>query len=298
MTGPSRRMTFGWLGEQRLRWTELLEMTTRVEQLNFDSVWLSDHLADEEDAWLLDPWTTLGAILGRVPRIEAGTLVASNSLRPPLLTAHMARTLADIAPGRFLLGLGAGGSRTEHRRAGVAFERIERRVAALREACELIRRTTTTDSPWPDPHAVPQGGRPPIPLVLGGGGPGLLRLAGRYADRWTVWGTPERLASKGAELSEFARDAGRGPEEIRRGAIVMVLPEHIPERSTPGCWPAELRGDEAAVAGQLAHYAAVGVDEVIVCDYGVDPAYRLAALEWFAPIMHRFQETVRTEAAG
>src|SRR5436305_2745195 len=160
MTGPSHRMQFGWLAEQRFKWAELLDMTRRVEQLGFDSVWLSDHLADEEDGWLLDAWTTLGAILGCVPRIEAGTLVASNSLRPPLLTAHMARTLADIAPGRFILGLGAGGSRDEHRRVGVAFDDLERRVTALRKACVLIRRTTTGDSPWPHPRAVPQGDRP------------------------------------------------------------------------------------------------------------------------------------------
>ena len=298
MTGPSRRMQFGWLGEQRFRWAELLGMTRRVEQLGFDSIWLSDHLADEEDGWLLDPWTTLGAILGCVPRIEAGTLVASNSLRAPLLTAHMARTLADIAPGRFVLGLGAGGSGDEHRRAGVAFDTLEHRVAALREACELIRHTTTSDSPWPDPQAVPKRGRPPIPLVLGGGGPAILRLAGRYADRWTIWGTPEQLASKGAVLSGFARDAGRRPEDVRRGAIVMLLPEHIPERPNPGPWPAELRGDEAAVARRLADYAAAGVDDVIVCDYGVDPAYRLPALEWFASIMARFRHAAAPEASA
>jgi alkanesulfonate monooxygenase SsuD/methylene tetrahydromethanopterin reductase-like flavin-dependent oxidoreductase (luciferase family) len=291
-------MRFGWLAEQRFRWTELLDVTGKVEQLGFDSVWLSDHLADEQGHWLLDPWTTLGAILGRVPRVEAGTLVASNSLRPQLLTAHMARTLAEIGSGRFVLGLGAGGSRDEHRKVGVAFDDLERRVAALREGCELIRRAVTADSPWSDGRATPQAGRPAIPLLLGGGGPTVLRLAGRYADRWTIWGTPEELANKGAVLSEFARDADRRPEDIRRGAIVMVLPDHVPERSYLGHWPAELRGDEAAVLRQLADYAAAGVDDVIVCDYGVDPAYRVPTLEWFASIMSRFKEATAPEASA
>ena len=109
MTSPLP-MQFGWLADQRMPWACLARMTKHVEQLGYDGVWLSDHLADEGGGWLLDGWTALGAILGCVPRIEAGTLVASNSLRVPLLTAHMARTLADIAPGRFVLGLGAGGS--------------------------------------------------------------------------------------------------------------------------------------------------------------------------------------------
>jgi alkanesulfonate monooxygenase SsuD/methylene tetrahydromethanopterin reductase-like flavin-dependent oxidoreductase (luciferase family) len=137
---------------------------------------------------------------------------------------------------------------------------------------------------------VPQGDRPAIPLVLGGGGSAVLRLAGRYADRWTIWGTPGQLASKGALLSAFARDAGRRPDNVRRGAIVMLLPEHLPERSNPGLWPAELRGDKTAVAKQLTDYAAAGVNDIIVCDYGVDPAYRLPALEWFASIMAPFRD--------
>jgi alkanesulfonate monooxygenase SsuD/methylene tetrahydromethanopterin reductase-like flavin-dependent oxidoreductase (luciferase family) len=122
-------------------------------------------------------------------------------------------------------------------------------------------------------------------------------LAGRYADRWTIWGTPEQLATKGARLSSFARDAGRRPEVIRRGAIVMILPEHLPERPNAGPWAAELRGDEKSVTGKLAEYAAAGVDEVIVCDYAVEQACRLTALEWFAPIMSRFRDGASTRAS-
>jgi alkanesulfonate monooxygenase SsuD/methylene tetrahydromethanopterin reductase-like flavin-dependent oxidoreductase (luciferase family) len=282
-------MRFGWLAEQRLRWDALLGMTRQVEQLGFDSVWLSDHITDEQGHWLLDAWTTLGAILGSVPRIEVGTLVAANSLRPSLLTAHMARTLADIGPGRFVLGLGAGGSREEHHMAGVAFDHIEHRVAALRDTCEFIRRTEDTDSPASNDRVISEASQPKIPLLLGGGGPAVLQLAGRYADRWTIWGTPDVLRHKVAVLSEFARDNGRDPEDVRRGAIAMVLPDRIPKRSNPSRWPAELRGDEAAVVRQLAAYAAAGVDDIIVCDYGVDPAHRLHALEWFAAIMNRFE---------
>ena len=75
----------------------------------------------------------------------------------------------------------------------------------------------------------------------------------------------------------------------------MVLPRHIRDRRSAGSWAAELRGDEAAVTRRLADYAAAGVDDVIVCDYGVNPVNRLAALEWFAPIMARFQVAAGTE---
>ena len=289
---PRRRMRLGWLAEQRLDWPGILDMTEQVERLGFDSVWLSDHLADERGGWLLDSWTTLGALLARVPRLEAGTLVASNSLRSPLLTAHMARTLADIAPGRFVLGLGAGGSREEHVAAGVTFEGIAWRVAALRDACELIRRTTAASSPWPD---APLAGRPPIPLLLGGGGNAILRLAGSFADRWAIWGTPEELAAKGAAVSEAAREAGRDPAAVRRGAIVMILPDHLSKRAGQDHWPAELHGDEQAVSRQLARYADAGVEDLIVCDYGVHPGCRLAALTWLASVMFQTHTSAGAE---
>lgn len=288
---PRRLMRLGWLAEQRLDWPGLLDTTEQVERIGFDSVWLSDHLADERGDWLLDPWTTLGALLARVPRLEAGTLVASNSLRSPLLTAHMARTLADIAPGRFVLGLGAGGSRDEHLAAGVTFDGITRRSASLRDACELIRRTTAAGSPWAD---APLDGRPPIPLLLGGGGNAILRLAGSLADRWAVWGTPEELAAKGAVVSAAARESGRDPAGIRRGAIVMILPDHLSKRAGQDHWSAELRGDEQAVSRQVVRYADAGVEDLIVCNYGVDPGCRLAALTWLASVV--FQTHTSTGA--
>jgi alkanesulfonate monooxygenase SsuD/methylene tetrahydromethanopterin reductase-like flavin-dependent oxidoreductase (luciferase family) len=291
MTSCSRHIHLGWLVDQRLDWANLLDTTERVKRLGFDSVWLSDHLTDEQGSWLLEPWTTLGALLARVPHLEAGTLVASNSLRPPLLTAHMARTLADIAPGRFVLGLGAGGSREEHLAVGVAFDDIKRRAAALRDACELIRRTTAAISPKADTL----DGRPPVPLLLGGGGDTILRLAGTLADRWAVWGTPAELAAKGAVVSAAAREAGRDPGSIRRGAIVMLLPDHLPERPNQDSWPAELRGDEQAVSAQLAEYAQAGVDDLIVCDYGIEPGCRLAALAWLASVMTSFQAITGAE---
>lgn len=256
-------------------------------------MWLSDHLSDEGGWWFADAWTSLGAILSRIPRIEAGTLVASNSLRAPLLTAHMSRTLATIAPGRFVLGLGAGGDRTEHLRVGVEFAPLDRRLAELAEACVLVRRVIAAGSPWAsdvgsdDGNEVGVGGQ--VELLLGGTSDGLLRLAGAIADRWAVWGTPAQLATHGARLSQYALVAHRDPAEVRRGVIVMLRPAGLPARADQGSWPAALLGDDEAVLGQLAEYAAAGVTEVIGCDFAVRPDARAAALEWFAGIAGRLR---------
>ena len=121
----------------------------------------------------------------------------------------------------------------------------------------------------------------------------ILRLAGRYADRWAVWGSPAELAALGAKVHDHARRAGREPGDVRLGAIVMLLPEHLSERADGPPWPAELRGGQADIERQLARYRAAGVSDLVVCDDGVEPAARPAALEWFAAIMAAFQQPSR-----
>lgn len=292
MSAPLLR--YGWLAEQRLPWPELLAAVELAERLGYDHVWCSDHLSDEDGRWFADAWTSLAAILARVPRIEAGTLVASNQMRAPLLTTHMAWTLASIAPGRFVLGLGAGGDRTEHVRAGVGFAPHNQRVAELAEACALIRRTVAAGSPWspeelggdsgPAPGQVPR-----IEVLLGGASDEILRLAGAVADRWAAWGTPTQLAAHSVRLDNHARAAGRDPKTVRRGAIVMLLPDGIAARPDRGPWRAALRGSDDAVLAQLAEYVSAGVTDVIGCDYGIRADARTEVLEWFAGIAGRFE---------
>jgi alkanesulfonate monooxygenase SsuD/methylene tetrahydromethanopterin reductase-like flavin-dependent oxidoreductase (luciferase family) len=271
------RIRLGWLADQRMAWPDLVDRGRHVEDFGYDGVWLSDHLAGEAGQRILDAWTALAGIIACVPRLEAGTLVASNGLRPPLLTVHMAMTLTDMAPGRFVLGLGAGGSRSEHLQVGMPFAPLQDRARELQYTCELVRSDT---------H------RPP-PLLVGGASPEILKVAARYADRWTIWGSPSELAGTGSMLDRFAFDAGRHPTAIRHGAIVMVIPDHLPERPSDEVWPAELRGDEAAIADGLTAYSRAGVSDLIVCDYAVEPPHRHAMLAWLASVRDRLPASAR-----
>jgi hypothetical protein len=70
----------------------------------------------------------------------------------------------------------------------------------------------------------------------------------------------------------------------------MLLPEHLSECADSSPWPAELRGGRVLVERQVARYRAAGVHDLVVCDYGLQPADRPAALKWFAAVMAPFQE--------
>ncbi|SRR6266545_4334398 len=278
-------MRFGWLAEQRLSWFNLFQRAVAVQRLGYRSVWLSDHLIDDEGRWLLDCWTS-AAGLAAVPDIEIGTLVAANTLRHPAITAHLTRSLAQITGGRFVLGIGAGGSVEEHVAIGMPFPQLAERVALLNEACAAIRGMldgTPADVAGKYYRLRMTGGDPTgVPLLVGGASRAVLEVAARHANRWTVWADPEGIAAGRAELATRCVAEGRDVRDIRCGAIVMVIPAHLPARESAEGWPAVLAGDADAMQAQVRRYANSGAEEIVVCDYAVEEEARMQALQWFA----------------
>ncbi|MFI5796301.1 LLM class flavin-dependent oxidoreductase [Streptomyces sp. NPDC051677] len=261
-------MRFSWLAEQRLSWPELLTQAAAVKRAGYDAIWLSDHVLAEDGSWLLDCLTTAGALGAAVPQVGIGTLVAANTFRHPPLIAQAALSLDRITGGRFVLGIGAGGSREEHEALGIPFPPIVERAERLEEACAAIRGTLRD-----------QGTK--IPLLVGGLGRHVLDVVARHADRWTVWADPYAVARLRGRLDEHCRAVGRNIADIRRGAITMITPTHLPVLPG-GPWEAVMAGDRAAMREQVARYTEAGVDELVVCEYAVAPGSRAEALQWFA----------------
>lgn len=280
-------MIVSWLADQRLPWAELVRRAKHAAEFGYGGVWLSDHLIDEDGQWLLDCWTTLGALMVAVPEVELGTLVAASTLRNPVITTHMARALLRIGQGRFVLGLGAGGSAEDHRVAGVAFPDLVERAARLDETCRLLRDVLPGSEAQPGESqrrrrsAVAWAGGT-VPLLIGGASEQVLKIAARHADRWTIWASPERAADLRGSLARYCTDAGRDVRAIRCGAIVMMTPEHLPQRYPGASWPAVMEGDIASMRRQVRQYELAGIDELVICDYAVVPDHQCQALRWFA----------------
>jgi alkanesulfonate monooxygenase SsuD/methylene tetrahydromethanopterin reductase-like flavin-dependent oxidoreductase (luciferase family) len=190
---------------------------------HFDSAWIIDHL-QEGDTDLLEGFTTLSYFAALHPQLKFGHTVLCQSFRNPALTAKMGAALQFLSGGRYILGIGAGGSAEEYRAYGYDFPPGAVRVEQLQETLQIIQALWTKQSatvhgthyrilnascePKPDP--IP-------PVMVGAFKPKMLRLTAKYADWWNVSSTGIEAYRKMVEECERACvEVRRDPATLRR----------------------------------------------------------------------------------
>lgn len=123
----------------------LVRNALRAEQAGFGFTLLSDHFHPWIKAQGHAPfaWSVLGGIATATERIRFGTAVTCPIQRiHPALVAQAAATVATMAPGRFLLGLGTGEALNEHI-TGERWPSAQERLDRLAEAIGIIRELWT-----------------------------------------------------------------------------------------------------------------------------------------------------------
>jgi alkanesulfonate monooxygenase SsuD/methylene tetrahydromethanopterin reductase-like flavin-dependent oxidoreductase (luciferase family) len=139
------------------------------------------------EAWGLEAFSTLGRLLSITKRIRIGTGVANIYSRTAGTIGMACATLNQIAPGRFLLGLGISGKGLVESFHGVKFEKPFKR---MQEYVEVIRKV---ESGGPVDYngeilklskfrLFTAPAKQPVPIYLGAMGEKNLSLAGRIAD--------------------------------------------------------------------------------------------------------------------
>ena len=132
-----------------------------------------------------DAFTPLAAAAAWSPSLRLGTAVVPVSTRGPGVLAQTAATLAELAPGRFTLGIGSSVPAHVSAINGMPFERPYARV---RDTLRFLRAVLGGQAAAPS-GTVPVAGfrlaRPPeIPprIIVGALRPGMLDLAFREGD--------------------------------------------------------------------------------------------------------------------
>lgn len=202
----SRPLRFG-LHTALPRGSEFGEFAMSVQDAGFDVLTIPDHLVGS-----LSPFAGAAAAACATSRLHTGTLVLNNDLRHPVDTAREVATVAAISGGRFELGLGAGHMKSEYDAAGLRFDSGATRVGRLIESVDVIRPLLAGEPVDVDgshycvrAEAGELVAAPgvPVPLLIGGNGTRVLRLAGRVADIAGLAGFSHNRDATKVELTHF-----------------------------------------------------------------------------------------------
>jgi alkanesulfonate monooxygenase SsuD/methylene tetrahydromethanopterin reductase-like flavin-dependent oxidoreductase (luciferase family) len=213
----------------------------------------------------------------------------------------MVTTVDHLSGGRARVGLGCGWHREEHEAYGFEFPPVNTRIDMLEEGLQVLKAMFTEVEPdfVGDHYEIEDAFNEPKPLqdphppiVVGGAGPRMLRVAARHADEWNVEisgrarGKP--IEFKARKFDEYLREEGRDPDDVERSWLAHVLVredeaelEALCEEIFPLPWgeeedvddqlsdPAEARekgdfliGTPAEVAGQIERVRELGFDKL------------------------------------
>lgn len=161
-------------------------LARKAEDLGFAVLTTADHIRDQ-----FAPTPALMAAAEATTTLRVGTLVYANDFRHPTVLAMEAATLDLLSEGRFELGLGAGWMTTDYEQTGIPLDPPGTRVGRLAEAITVLK-GLFADGPvdFAGEHYTITGlegtpkpvQKPHPPIMIGGGGPRVLRLAGSEAD--------------------------------------------------------------------------------------------------------------------
>ncbi|GIW42040.1 MAG: LLM class F420-dependent oxidoreductase [Candidatus Binatia bacterium] len=188
---------------------ECLEWTRRAEEMGYESVWIAETGGP-------DPFVLAGRIAEHTSRARIGTAVSPVYFRTPATIAAAAGTVAQLAPGRFVLGLGSSSHAMVENWHGLPFEKP---VTRVRETVEVVRRMLAGEKVEFEGKTIRTRGfrlmvppPSPVPIYVGALRPPMLELAGEIADGvvvnlFPVEALPRMLESVAAGARRAGRDA-------------------------------------------------------------------------------------------
>ena len=203
-----------------------------------DHLTVGDHVsfADGHGA---DGLIQAAALLSAHPSVSVQTGVYLLALRHPAVVARQLATIALLAPGRFMFGVGVGGDDpSELELCGI---NPRERGARTSEALRCVRmflegEQVDFSGRFFELHgAIRPAPATPIPILVGGRSDAALVRAGQLADGWlALWVSPRRFAEAADRIEAAAANAGR--KEVRwRHALQLwagfgASPTHARER--------------------------------------------------------------------
>lgn len=246
-------------------------MARVVEDLGFDSIWVSDHvIVPQGESYIPEnmdePLAVLAFLAAETRHVAIGTSVLIVPYRDPVFTAKFLSSVDVLSNGRLMVGTGAGWLEAEFDALSVPFaERGPRTDEYLRVYRNLWETETSSFSGqwkrYENMRMYPKGAptrRGTIPILVGGNGPASVRRAAELGDGWhPINIDPGDFA---AAVDGYRKQCARFNRQP--GPIVL---RHMPGgRSRAGGGPWTLSGTPDEQAAGIRTFAEAGLDEFML----------------------------------
>jgi len=195
----------------RHQWVELAR---KVEDLGYSTLTMPDHFTEQ-----FAPVPALQSAADATTTLRVGALVFDNDYKHPVVLAKELATIDVLSDGRLEIGLGAGWQVSDYEQSGIPYDRAGVRIDRFLDGLAVIRGalgaepfsfsgehyTVTGYNGLPKPVQ-----QPAPPILIGGGGPRVLRIAARQAD---IVGVNPSLSAGVIDQSTFATATAESTDE-------------------------------------------------------------------------------------
>ena len=195
-----------------------IDVARRAEALGYESVWLADTGG-------IDPYVLAAALAPAVTKLRVGIGVSPAYNRTPVVFASMSGSIAQLMPGRFVLGLGCSSETIVDRWNGVPFEKP---LARVRETVTLVRSMLAGErSSFQGKTVRSEGFRllalppKPVPIYVGALKPPMLRLAGEVGDGVVVNLFPASALPR--MIEEIGKGAAKAGNTEKKGDDLEIV---------------------------------------------------------------------------
>ena len=263
----------------------LIRLAQRIEELGYDSLWVSDHvvmpvkvesrypynsrgvvgISSEED--ILEPFTTITFLAAATQRLRLGVSVLVLPYRHPVLNAKMLTTLDVLSGGRTILGAGVGWMKEEFDALDADYEH---RGQVTDEHIKIFKALCTQDDPSFEGQYYQVNGikflpkpvqKPHPPVWVGGITSRAMYRAAILGDGWHVVRMRPHEVARGRDKvlrirSEHGLERDGFQISIRTTAHVTDTP--LGEGRTP------LTGTAQQIVDDVKRYQEAGVEHIVM----------------------------------
>ncbi|MHA1768002.1 MAG: LLM class flavin-dependent oxidoreductase [Promethearchaeota archaeon] len=199
-----------------------------AEKLNYDSVWMPDHLVGwGKNTDSLDPWTVMTAVGVKTKRIKIGIGVTDPHRRHPAILAQMSMTMEKIfGDNRLIIGIGAGESMNLDA-YGIKWNKP---VSRLEEFIKIIKglhkkKSFKLKGEFYNLKRASISPKPKkIPIFVAGNRPRTRKITGELGDGWFPFKiNPETYKKDLNEVFKAASGSGRDINEITPSLLLYTV---------------------------------------------------------------------------